>query len=98
MFIAWLGFRGNWNIFHRIAFYRYFPVTWRFGYFFFFSISTCSVGKIKELRETGIKSLSGPFSVIENKRVKITTYQRNRKGGMRYMAKRGESISLAADR
>lgn len=35
LFIAWLGFRGNWNIFHRIAFYRYFPVTWRFGYFFF---------------------------------------------------------------
>lgn len=88
MFIAWLGFRGNWNIFHRIAFYRYFPVTWRFGYYFF-GISTCSVGKIKELRETGIKSLSGPFSVIENKRVKITTYQRNRKRGNEIYSKEG---------
>lgn len=68
LFIAWLGFRGNWNIFRRIAFYRYFPVTWSFGYFFFFGISTCSVAEIKVLRETGIKSLSGPFSVIENKK------------------------------
>lgn len=66
--------------------------------FFFFGISTCSVGKIKELRETGIKSLSGPFSVIENKRVKITTYQRNRKRGNEIYSKEGEPISLAADR
>lgn len=35
LFIVWFGFRGNWNIFYWIVFYRYFLVIWRFGYFFF---------------------------------------------------------------
>lgn len=74
LFIVWFGFRGNWNIFYWIVFYRYFLVIWRFGYFFFFGIFMCLVGKIKELREIGIKSLLGLFSVIENKRVKIIIY------------------------
>lgn len=36
LFIVWFGFRGNWNIFYWIVFYRYFLVIWRFGYFFLF--------------------------------------------------------------